>query len=93
MLPEEELARWYFLFRSPARLKILELLYERGPLTFSELRKELGLGVGTIYYHLSIISDLIRRDARRRYALNELGLRVYRAIRDGSLPSLSLIHI
>jgi len=85
---EDELARWYFVLRSPLRLRIIRLLGERGPLPFKELKRELGAGVGTIYYHLSIMSELIGQDEKRRYYLNEVGMRVFSALRDGTLASV-----
>ncbi|RLI13015.1 hypothetical protein DRO33_01845 [Candidatus Bathyarchaeota archaeon] len=87
-LGPEELARWYFVLRSPVRLRILRLLGERGPLPFKELRRELGMGVGTIYYHLSVMSDLVAQDGKRRYYLTEAGLRLFTALRDGTLYSI-----
>ena len=87
-MSSDELARWLFVLKNPVRLRMLRLLAERGPLPFKELRRELGLGVGTIYYHLSIMSDLVAQDARKRYYLNERGQRLYRALTDGTLSVL-----
>ena len=88
----DELARWLFVLKNPARLRLLRLLGERGPLPFKELRRELGLGVGTIYYHLSIMSELVAQDGRKRYYLSEQGRRLYRALEDGTLTSLVPRH-
>ena len=85
---EDELARWYFVLRSPLRLKIIRLLGKRGPLPFKELKRELGAGVGTIYYHLSIMSDLVKQDEKKRYYLNDLGMRVFTALQDGTFFSV-----
>ena len=85
---EDELARWYFVLRSPLRLRIIRLLGERGPLPFKELKRELGAGVGTIYYHLSIMSDLIEQDEKKRYRLNELGMRIFTALQDGTFSGV-----
>mgnify|MGYP003875713593 CR=1 FL=1 len=87
-MSSEEVARWYFVLRSPVRLRILKLLGERGPMPFKELRGELGLGVGTIYYHLSVMAELIERDEKKRYMLSELGMRLFTLLRQDSLPSL-----
>lgn len=85
---EDEVARWYFVLRSPLRLRIIRLLGEKGPLPFKELKRELGAGVGTIYYHLSIMSELVEQDEKRRYYLSELGMRVFTALKDGTLSSV-----
>jgi len=85
---EDEIARWYFVLKSPVRLKIIRLLGERGPLSFKELKRELGLGVGTIYYHLDVMSDLVAQDEKKRYLLSEKGTRLFSALRDGALSPI-----
>ncbi|RLI08479.1 hypothetical protein DRO32_02200 [Candidatus Bathyarchaeota archaeon] len=85
---EDELARWYFVLKSPVRLRIIRLLGERGPLSFKELKRELGLGVGTIYYHLDVMSDLVAQDEKKRYLLNERGAMFFSALMNGTLSPI-----
>lgn len=53
----EDLSRYYTLLRDPTRRKIIEVLGSQEKIGFKELRQTLGLGVGTVYYHLDMLSD------------------------------------
>ena len=86
---EDELARWYSVLGNPVRLRIIRLLGEKGPLPFKELRRELGLGVGTIYYHLDVMSGLVVQDEKKRYLLSERGMMLFSALRDGTLSLIA----
>ena len=44
--------------RSPARRRILDILDERGFLATGELRKELGVGWGTLHHHLKRLGEV-----------------------------------
>ncbi len=58
---------------------------------FKELRSNLGLGVGTVYYHLDMLSDFITQDKSRKYSLNDRGQLLYRSLREGSVsPALTI---
>jgi len=77
------------LLRDPARRKIIELLGEQGKIGFKELKGSLGLGVGTVYYHLDMLSDFITQDRSRKYSLNDRGQLLYRSLKDGNVsPAL-----
>ena len=79
------------MLRDPARRKIIELLGEQGKIGFKELRGSLGLGVGTVYYHLDMLSDFITQDKSRKYSLNDRGQLLYRTLKDGSVsPALKM---
>jgi len=69
----EDLSRYHTLLRDPTRRKIIEILGEHGKIGFKELRQSLGLGVGTVYYHLDMLSDFITQDKNRKYMLNDRG--------------------
>jgi DNA-binding transcriptional ArsR family regulator len=87
----DEASRYYTLLRDPARRKIIELLGEQGKLGFKELRSSLGLGVGTVYYHLDMLSDFIAQDKSRKYSLNDRGQLLYRTLKDGNVsPALKV---
>src|SRR3972149_1301109 len=83
----DEASRYYTLLRDPARRKIIELLGEQGKIGFKELRGSLGLGVGTVYYHLDMLSDFIAQDKSRKYTLNDRGQLLYKSLREGSMPA------
>jgi len=83
---EKPLTRYYTLLRDPARRKIIEILGSQSKIGFKELRQELGLGVGTVYYHLDMLSDFLTQDKHRKYMLNDRGRLLHRLLKDGSLP-------
>lgn len=57
---------------------------------FKELRSNLNLGVGTVYYHLDMLSDFITQDKSRKYILNDRGQLLYRSLKDGHVsPALN----
>jgi len=83
----EDLSRYYTLLRDPARRKIIEILGDQEKIGFKELKATLGLGVGTVYYHLDMLSDFITQDKQRKYRLNDRGQGLYRILKDGHVPA------
>jgi len=83
----EDISRYYTLLRDPARRKIIELLGAHGKIGFKELRETLNLGVGTVYYHLDMLSDFITQDKQRKYRLNDRGQMLYKVLKDGNIPA------
>jgi len=83
----ENLSRYYTLLRDPARRKIIEILGVQDKIGFKELREALGLGVGTVYYHLDMLSDFITQDKQRKYRLNDRGQALYRLLKEGTVPA------
>jgi len=89
----EDLSKYYTLLRDSTRRKIIEILGEQEKIGFKELREVLGLGVGTVYYHLDMLSDFITQDKHRKYRLNTRGKILYKILKDGSLPpTLEITH-
>jgi DNA-binding transcriptional ArsR family regulator len=82
----EDLSRYYTLLRDPARRKIIEILSAQEKVGFKELRETLGLGVGTVYYHLDMLSDFVTQDKQRKYRLNDRGQTLYRILKEGNVP-------
>ena len=66
---------FYNILRNPLRRRILELLYENGEMSASELRRELNISMGTLYYHLDVLNPLIMQTPTRRYCLSDVGRR------------------
>jgi len=83
----EDLSRYYTLLRDPARRKIIEILGVQEKIGFKELREALGLGVGTVYYHLDMLSNFITQDKQRKYRLNDRGQTLYRILKEGNVPA------
>ena len=82
----EDISRYHTLLRDPTRRKIVEILGDQGKIGFKELRQALGLGVGTVYYHLDMLSEFLTQDKGRKYMLNDHGRLLYVSIKEGSLP-------
>ncbi|MBS7632119.1 winged helix-turn-helix transcriptional regulator [Candidatus Bathyarchaeota archaeon] len=87
----EDLTRYYTLLKDPARRKIIEILGTQEKIGFKELRETLGLGVGTVYYHLDMLSDFISQDKQRKYKLNDRGKTLYRLLSEGNIPATAEI--
>jgi len=83
----EDLSRYYTLLRDPARRKIIEILGSQEKIGFKELREALGLGVGTVYYHLDMLSDFLAQDKQRKYRLNDRGKALHKILKEGSVPA------
>jgi DNA-binding transcriptional ArsR family regulator len=86
-MSRDEASRYYTLLRDPARRKIIEILGEQGKSGFKELRSSLGLGVGTVYYHLDMLSEFVVQDKSRKYMLNDRGQLLYRSLKEGNVPT------
>ncbi|MDH5448214.1 MAG: winged helix-turn-helix domain-containing protein [Candidatus Bathyarchaeota archaeon] len=83
----DEQSRYHTLLRDPARRKIIEILGEQEKIGFKGLKQMLGLGVGTVYYHLDMLSDYLTQDKRRKYKLNDRGRLLYKSLKGVSVPS------
>jgi len=86
-MSKDETSRYHTLLRDPARRKIVEILGAQGKIGFKELRSSLGLGVGTVYYHLDMLSDFLVQDKSRKYMLNDRGRLLYKSLREVSVPA------
>ena len=85
----EDLSKYHTLLKDPTRRKIIEILAVQGKVGFKELKQILGLGVGTIYYHLDMLSEFIIQDKSRKYMLNDRGRLLYQSMKEGKLsPTL-----
>jgi DNA-binding transcriptional ArsR family regulator len=82
----EDLSRYYTLLRDQTRRKIIEILGVQEKIGFKELKETLGLGVGTVYYHLDMLSEFITQDKQRKYRLNDRGRMLYRVLKEGNVP-------
>jgi DNA-binding transcriptional ArsR family regulator len=83
----EDLSRYYSLLKDPTRRKIIEVLGTQEKIGFKELRDILGLGVGTVYYHLDMLSSFVVQDKHRKYSLNDRGHVLFRVLKEGSVPA------
>jgi hypothetical protein len=83
-------SRYYTLLRDPTRRRIIQILGEQKKIGFKELKQTLGLGVGTVYYHLDMLSDYLNQDKQRKYQLNDHGRLLYKSLKEGTLPPSAL---
>ena len=79
----EEITKVYSAIGHPARKKIVEILGEKQRLGFKDLKDALKVSVGTVYFHLEILGDLIAQDNDRKYFLTEKGRRALKLIGSG----------
>ena len=87
-MSKDEASRYHTLLCDPARRKIIEILGEQGKSGFKDLRSSLGLGVGTVYYHLDMLSDFLVQDKSRKYMLNDRGQLLYKSLKEGNVPQV-----
>lgn len=79
MSPTEKLGRdhVFHILRSPVRRGIIRILGEKGQLSFTDLRKTFPeISVGTLYYHLDLLSQIVAQNSERRYVLTEEGKKI-----------------
>ena len=82
MISEADLFKIYQALGNPHRRKIIMLLGENPDgLAFSELKRELNLSVGTLYYNLDQLGDLIYQKSDKRYALTDKGFVAYKMLK------------
>lgn len=63
------------------RRRVIELLAEKGPLTYTELMKETGVDdSGTFGFHLRRMSKLLKKNRMGEYELTILGWKAYRTL-------------
>ena len=88
---DEELMKLYQALAHPVRSRIIRLLAERGKMSFTELRTELKVSVGTLYYNLDQLRGFITQDVDRKYMLTERGKLAYEMLKrdEAHLASLT----
>jgi len=82
----EDESQYYALLKDPTRRKILEILGAQEKIGFKELREALGLGTGTVYYHLDMLSAFLDQDKQRKYRLNDRGRSLHAVLKEGNVP-------
>ncbi|MCX8188800.1 MAG: helix-turn-helix domain-containing protein [Nitrososphaeria archaeon] len=68
------------LIKHPIRKRIIELLGQRENMSFTELKNETNLPVGTLYYHLDVLKGYVLQDEERRYFLSKEGRKLYELV-------------
>jgi len=77
----DEKLLFYNLLKNPIRRQIISLLKENGSMAATDLKKMLGISVGTLYYHLEFMKPFVVKNPKRRYMLSEKGLRLVESMK------------
>ncbi|RLF21527.1 MAG: hypothetical protein DRJ68_03300 [Thermoprotei archaeon] len=82
VIEEADLYKIYQALGNPHRRKIISLLGERPEgMAFSELKRELNISVGSLYYNIDQLRDLVYQREDKRYALTEKGVVAYKMLK------------
>jgi DNA-binding transcriptional ArsR family regulator len=89
MMSEGELesGRVMKLINHPVRMRIIELLATKGPLSWKELSGDLGIRTGALYHHIDALEKIVTRNVEKKYVLTKLGLEIYAIVSEN--PSLA----
>jgi DNA-binding transcriptional ArsR family regulator len=77
----DEKLLFYSLLKNPIRREIISLLKENGSMAATDLKRMLGISVGTLYYHLEFMKPFVVKNPKRRYMLSEKGLRLVESMK------------
>ena len=68
------IASLHKILKDETRRQILQLLYEKGSLSYTDLMDTLGIvSTGTLNYHLKVLGDLLSKSESGQYILTERG--------------------
>ncbi len=72
------------------RRDIIRVLAEKGPKTFTELMKDLGIEDSSVMaFHIKKLGNLIKKNEKGYYELTEIGWKAYRLLRELEIESVS----
>ena len=78
----EEIDKYLKALSHPIRRSIIKLLAEKGPMSYSELMKAVGVGdSGTFAFHLKMLQGFVKKNEDGRYELTDKGMVAYRALK------------
>ena len=81
-LKEDELNYIFQALAHETRRKIIEVLGDKGPLTFTELMREAGVEeTGTFGFHIKRIEYLLEKTGDGKYKLSKLGMQAYKIVK------------
>jgi hypothetical protein len=87
---ESEISRLYTVLGHPLRRNIIKIIGETGSASFTSLRTRLEVSVGTLYYNIDLMQDLIAQDESKRYILTPKGRMAYRLLVESEEKLVSL---
>ncbi len=68
------------IFASEVRRELLAYIAASGSISYSELKVDLSLSDGGLYYHLKMMKNYLERDDQNFYRLNDKGKMIYSTI-------------
>ena len=87
---ESEVSRFYTILGHPLRRRLIKILGELGYASFTDLKLTLKVSVGTLYYNLDLLEDLVTQDRSKRYVLTPKGEIAYRLLAESEEKLVSL---
>ena len=72
----------YSILGNVHKRKIITFIGERGKVGFTDLKRELKMSVGNLYYNLDSLSPFIIKDENRKYMLSERGVQLYHILQE-----------
>jgi len=91
---ELESGRVMKIINHPVRMRIIELLATKGPLSWKELSGDLGIRTGALYHHLDTLERIVARNAEKKYVLTKFGQEIYASVSENpSLASQSIERV
>jgi DNA-binding transcriptional ArsR family regulator len=89
---ESEVSKLYEVLGHPMRRQLIRLLGEAKRASFTDLKSKLKVSVGTLYYNLDLLEDLVAQDKEKKYVLTPKGEMAYRLLVESEekLASLGL---
>jgi len=82
---DPELSKLLVALGHEKRRRIVLLLAERGPLSVTELKRDMKISTGSLYHNISLLGDLIGQGPDRKYSLTEKGARANQLLNNGIL--------
>lgn len=73
----------YAVLSNPIKRRIIEVIAEKRAASFTDLKRDLNISVGALYYNLDGLKDYITKDDNRKYVLTQKGVVLYRALKEG----------
>ncbi|MEM3891129.1 MAG: helix-turn-helix domain-containing protein [Nitrososphaerales archaeon] len=77
---EDEASYFFAMLGHPLRRRIIKYLGEKGYAGFSDLKANLNVSIGTLYYQLDQLKGLLDQNESKKYALNEKGKFAYQLL-------------
>ncbi len=90
---DEELDYILSVTSNELRRRIIKIVGEEGPISYTKLMKRLDIkDSGTLGFHIKKMNRMLKRDDLGEYTLNELGIKAYNLIKELERGEIKSIH-